>query len=138
MDGDLEVPDDHVDMVRMGKFHRKHEYKVILRELRRRLTAHGAMMDEWNKKIGWLWDRCQPDSSRTYKLDWDEMMDHIQRGSPIDPAVFEGVNELREETVLDIDLDHGEDAEGDWIDEMETPHVDQHADANDSNDPEDY
>ncbi|PLW42398.1 hypothetical protein PCASD_06367 [Puccinia coronata f. sp. avenae] len=97
-----------------------------------------AMMDKWNKKIGWLWDRCQPDSSRTYKLDWDEMMDHIQRGSPIDPAVFEGVNELREETVLDIDLDDGEDAEGDWIDEMETPHVDQHADANDSKDPEDY
>ncbi|PLW35325.1 hypothetical protein PCASD_18010 [Puccinia coronata f. sp. avenae] len=86
LDGDLEVPDNHVDM------------------------------------IGWLWDQCQPDSSRTYKLDWDEMMDHIQRGSPIDPAVFEGVNELREETVLDINLDDGEDAE----------------DANDSNDPEDY
>ncbi|PLW24130.1 hypothetical protein PCASD_06691 [Puccinia coronata f. sp. avenae] len=139
LDEDLEAPNDHIDTLGFGRFPRKHKYKVVLRELRRRLTEHGAMMDEWHEKISWLWDWCQPQGNQAYQLEWDEMMGNIRRGNPVEPAVFDGVDEVQEETVLEVDLDDGEDAEAGLIAEMETHHIDERSEgrADDTDNPKD-
>ncbi|PLW36725.1 hypothetical protein PCASD_08714 [Puccinia coronata f. sp. avenae] len=96
-------------------------------------------MDEWHEKISWLWDRCQPQGNQAYQLEWDEMMGNIRRGNPVEPAVFDGVDEVQEETVLEVDLDDGEDAEAGLIAEMETHHIDERSEgrADDTDNPKD-
>ncbi|EFP79302.2 uncharacterized protein PGTG_05623 [Puccinia graminis f. sp. tritici CRL 75-36-700-3] len=112
---DVEPRPDHFDSLSLYKFPRKHKYKVILRELRRRLASHGTLMDEWSEKVLWLWDRCQPAGNQGFILTWTDMMDKINRSNTINSDVLAGVDEEYEETVLEVDLDDGEDAEATLI-----------------------
>jgi hypothetical protein len=105
-----ELAPDHVDQLSLGNFSPKHKYIVLKRDIRRRLVAHGAMMEEWSDKIIWLWECCQPLSNRGYISDWEKMIVNIRAGNPIEAETLAGVEEEMEETVLAVELDDGEDA----------------------------
>ncbi|KAA1077789.1 hypothetical protein PGT21_019911 [Puccinia graminis f. sp. tritici] len=117
--GHVEPRPDHIDSLSLYKFPRKHKYKVILRELRRRLASHGTLMDEWSEKVIWLWDRCQPAGNRGFISTWTNMMDKINRSNTINSDVLAGVDEEYEETLLEVDLDDGEDAEATLISSLD-------------------
>ncbi|KNZ46937.1 hypothetical protein VP01_6819g1 [Puccinia sorghi] len=117
--GSEELPHDHLDLLHMGGLPRKYKCKLILREMRRHLDAHGVLMDCWCEGVVHMWDCCQPWGNGNCKRDWNKMIHKIRLEYCVRHGVVDGLDEEQEEVVLEAHIDDGEDAEGDLMSSME-------------------
>ncbi|KNE89337.1 hypothetical protein PSTG_17202 [Puccinia striiformis f. sp. tritici PST-78] len=110
--GDVPLVPDYIDAIPLHSVGSKSRYKLLSKELERRLVTHGTLMDEWSENISLLWGHCQPEGNRGSITQWNEMIQKIRRGErTVDPGAQVGVDEQLEATVLEIDVDDGEDVE---------------------------
>ncbi|KAI7944673.1 hypothetical protein MJO28_010368 [Puccinia striiformis f. sp. tritici] len=118
--GNVPLEPDHIDAITLYGVAGKTRYKLLSKELSRRLETHGAQMDEWSETVIWLWNRCQPRGNRGFISNWNEMIRKIRNGNITLAQEGEAeVDEQLESTVLEVEVDDGEDVDVALISEVE-------------------
>ncbi|KAI9615405.1 hypothetical protein H4Q26_011343 [Puccinia striiformis f. sp. tritici PST-130] len=118
--GNVPLEPDHIDAITLYGVAGKTRYKLLSKELSRRLETHGAQMDEWSETVIWLWNRCQPRGNRGFISNWNEMIRKIRNGNITLAQEGEAeVDEQLESTVLEVEVDDGEDVDIALISEVE-------------------
>ncbi|KAI9603647.1 hypothetical protein KEM48_000408 [Puccinia striiformis f. sp. tritici PST-130] len=107
--GETALQPNYIDVIPIDGAISRSRYKMVIKMCEADLEIHGTLMDDWSEQISWLWTRCQPEGNRYYIAEWDQMIRRIRRGNPTeDQPQVEGQVEA---TVLEVDLDDGEDAD---------------------------
>jgi hypothetical protein len=112
---DVEI--NHIDHLNLGKLSRRDKLRVIRKELRVRQTLHGTLMEEWDRHVRWMAERCQPtDNQRALINDWHNLMNNIKyEKAKANVSATGEVDAALEEVVLDNTCDDGEDADENWM-----------------------
>ncbi|PLW47079.1 hypothetical protein PCASD_03901 [Puccinia coronata f. sp. avenae] len=126
-----DVEFNHLDHLNLGRLTRRDKRRVIRKELHLRQSLHGTLMKEWDPHVRWLGQRCQPtNNERILFNDWHKLMDNINSEKEKNKIPTAGeVDAALEDTVLEDTLDDGENANKDWMTDIEGGEDDQGTDS---------